>query len=72
MNNLLRLVLTALLLLGAVPLSFGSVDYALSVNVLSVHDTSYDKLTNESKGLFSSYKQEDEKRVRGVKGVRAL
>jgi len=33
------------------------------LNVLSVHDSSYDKLTNESKGLLSSYKQVDETRT---------
>jgi len=36
---------------------------ARQVNVLSVHDSSYDKLTNESKGLLSSYKSVDETRV---------
>ncbi|RMH89420.1 MAG: hypothetical protein D6681_14430, partial [Calditrichaeota bacterium] len=55
--------LTALLLFGAAPFAYGNVDYAATVNVLSVHDSSYDRLTNEGKGLLSSYKQVDEKRV---------
>jgi len=58
-----------LLFLFLCPLAYGNIHSdnldisARQVNVLSVHDTSYDKLTNESKGLFSSYKQVDERRA---------
>jgi len=62
-QRLFQAFLTALLLFGAVPLSYGNVDYTRQLNVLSVHDSSYDKLTNESKGLLSSYKQVDETRT---------